>query len=137
MTTKKNWIERLNWTNQDLDNLRFIAYLYAKQGKYDLALSFFEALSILSPQTIYEKQMLGALHLQKGNHLQALSYLNQSLKLDPSHFPSLLNRAKALLALGYKEQAKEAALLLKESGDSSLAAQASALLLVYEEEEES
>ncbi|MFI5334140.1 MAG: tetratricopeptide repeat protein [Chlamydiales bacterium] len=126
-----NWLEILGWHEQELDDLRFVGYSYIKQGNYDLALTFFEALTVLSTQHAYDLQTLGALYLQKNNNLMALSTIERALKLDPHHFPTLLNRVKALIALGYKRQAITAAKNLQKCPVASIANQASALILAY------
>ncbi len=99
------WLSILGWNQDELEDLRFVGYSYIKQGKYDIATTFFEALVILAPESIYDLQTLGALYLQKGNNLMALNYIEKAIKLDPTHLPTLLNRTKALFALGYKRQA--------------------------------
>lgn len=124
-----NWTDVLGWGKEELDDLRYVAYSYIKQGVYDVALTFFNALAILTPQTAYDLQTIGALHLQLGNGLKALDHLDRALKLDPTHLPTQLNRAKALLALGYKQQAITQALLIEKQGDKSIAEQASAIIL--------
>ena len=126
-----NWMEVLGWGIDELEDLRFVGYSYIKQGKYDIATSFFEALVVLSSQNAYDLQILGALYLQKNNNLMALNYLERALKIDPSHTPTLLNRAKALFALGYKNQALVQARNLQKNPDESIANQASALILAY------
>lgn len=125
------WTEVLGWGNQELDDLRYVAYSYIKQGVYDIALTFFNALAILTPQTAYDLQTIGALHLQLGNGLKALDHLDRALKLDPTHVPTQLNRAKALFALGYKQQGIAQALAIEKQADKSLSTQASALILAY------
>lgn len=124
-----NWLEVLNWGNDELDDLRCVGYSYIKQGKYAIALTFFEALAILAPKSPYELQTLGALHLQTGNNLKALNYLDQALKIIPNHYPTLLNRAKALLALGYKKQGVVQAKELEKCEDETIAAHAASLVL--------
>jgi len=126
-----NWLEVLDWNNEELEDLRFVGYSYLKQGKYDIALTFFEALAVLNPGEPYDLQTLGALHLQQNNNLMALNYIERALKLDPNHLPTRLNRAKALYALGYKKQAEKEAQSLTECPDKEIADQASALLLAY------
>lgn len=126
-----NWLEVLDWGNEELEDLRFVGYSYLKQGKYDIALTFFEALVVLNPQNPYDLQTLGALHLQLGNNLPALNFIERALKLDPNHLPTLLNRAKVLFALGYRRQALAQAQSLQTSPDTNIADQASALLLAY------
>lgn len=127
-----NWLEILNWGKEELEDLRFVGYSYIKQGKYDIALSFFEALVTLEPKSPYELQTLGAIHLQQGNNLQALNYLDQALKITPNHLPSLLNRAKALIALGYKKQGLLQARELEKCEDRQIASFARSLILAHQ-----
>lgn len=126
-----NWLEVLDWNKDELENLRFMGYSYIKQGQYNTALKFFEALVILSEENTYDLQTLGALYLQTGNNLMALNYLEKAIKSDPSHGPTLLNRSKALLALGYKKQGLMQAKSLEIHPESSISSQASALALAY------
>lgn len=125
------WLDVLGWKGEELEDLRFVGYSYIKQGLYDIAITFFEALIILSPDSAYDLQTLGALYLQKGNNLMALNYLEKALKIDPNHGPTLLNRTKALLALGYKKQGLVQARLLEKNPEEQIASQASALVLAY------
>ena len=127
-----NWKEVLGWKNEELDDLRFVAYSYIKQGIYDVALTFFDAISVLGAATAYDLQTLGALHLQLGNGLKALDYLDRALKTEPSHFQTQLNRAKALFMLGYKRQGLIQAMQLEKSSDPDIASAASALILSYQ-----
>jgi len=96
---------------------------------YDTALTFFDALAVLTPSTVYDLQTIGALHLQLGNGLKALEFLNRALKLDPSHIPTQLNRAKALFALGNNQQGIAQARAIERQNNKDLAAQATALIL--------
>jgi tetratricopeptide (TPR) repeat protein len=127
-----DWIDIFGWKNESLDDLRFVAYSYIKQGSYDIALTFFEALSILSPESSYDLQTIGALHLQMGNGLQALNSLDKALKSDPTHPLTKLNRTKALLMLGYKRQGLAQAMELQRSDDPEIAKAASALIICYQ-----
>lgn len=124
-----NWTEVLGWDKEELDDLRFVAYSYIKQGIYDVALTIFNALAVLTPQTAYDLQTIGALHLQLGNGLKALDHLDRALKLDPTNLATQLNRAKALLSLGYIQQAITAAQIIEKMGEKPLAEEASALIL--------
>ena|SRR3989344_3510972 len=127
-----DWKEVLGWGNEEVDSLRFVAYSYIKQGVYDVALTFFDAVTILGSPSAYDLQTLGALHLQLGNGLKALDYLDRALKMDPSHSQTRLNRAKALFMLGYKRQGLMAALELEKSADPQIASAASALILSFQ-----
>ncbi len=126
-----NWLEVLAWSADELEDLRFVGFAYLKQGKYDIATTFFKALVVLNPQNAYDLQTLGALYLEQGNNLMALSYLERSLKIEPGHSMTLLNRAKALFGLGYKRQGMSAARSLEKDLDPKIANQAASLILAY------
>jgi tetratricopeptide (TPR) repeat protein len=128
----RNWLEILGWGNQEIDDLRIVAYSYLKQGVYDIALTFFNALTVLAPPTFYDLQTLGALHLQMGNGLKALDYLDRALQLEPKNLPTQMNRAKALFMLGYKRQGLLAAVELAKNDNKEISSQASALILAYQ-----
>lgn len=126
-----DWLAILDWGEGELDDLRFIGFAYIRQGKYDMAATFFEALVTLNAHNPYDFQTLGALYLQKGNNMMALSYLEKALKLDPTHAPTLLNRAKTLFALGYKRQGLQQTQALATHPDPFIADQAAALELAH------
>jgi len=126
-----DWISILGWGQEELEDLRLVGYSYIRQGKYDIATTFFEALVVLNPNSTYDMQTLGALYLQRGNNLMALNYIEKALKLDPTHAPTLLNRTKALFALGYKPQALTQAQLLENHPEPDVASQAQALIMAY------
>ncbi len=126
-----NWLEMLGWSEVDIEDFRSLSYCYIQQGIYDVALHFLETLTVLSPHNLYDLQTLGALHLQLGNGLKALDYLDQALKLDPAHLLTQLNRAKTLLMLGYKRQGLAQAALLEIAPDKMVSDEAKALLLGY------
>jgi tetratricopeptide (TPR) repeat protein len=121
----------LGWGNEEIDDLRFVAYSYIKEGVYDVATTFFDAIEVLIPPNAYDLQTIGALHLQIGNGLKALDYLDRALKLDPTHLPTQINRAKALFMLGYKRQGLVAAMELEKNENKDVKEQASALILAY------
>jgi tetratricopeptide (TPR) repeat protein len=126
-----NWLDLLGWTEEEAGDLRFVGYAYIKQGHYKIALKFFEALAVLCPHSAYDLQILGALYLQMGDNLTALNYLDRALGEDSAHAPTLLNRAKALILLGYHKQGLAQASSLKENEDKKISGQASALILAY------
>ncbi len=127
----QNWTDILGWNKEQIDDLRYVGFSYLKEGKYDVAITIFEALVILAPEGAYDWQTLGALYLETGDNLKALSTIEKALKLDPVHEPTLLNRAKALFSLGYKRQALAQAKTLEVAPDRKIAEAASALLLAY------
>lgn len=128
---KINWKEKLGWSDEQLEELRFAGYSYIKQGKYDIALSFFEALVLLAPDSLYDFQTLGALYLQLNHPAKSLSCFEHILKIDKNHGPTLLNLAKALLMLGKKNEALKLIHRLTEDKDTSIASVAKALVLAY------
>lgn len=126
-----NWLKELGWSQDHIEDFRLAGYAYIRQGKYDIALPFFEALTVLDPSNPYDVQQLGALHLQMGNAEEALKYLDLALKLEADHAPTLLNLTKALLMLDRKDEALKLAKILKKEPDPSISNMAKALLLAY------
>lgn len=126
-----DWCEILDWGEEQKEDLRFLGYAYIKQGKYDLAQSFFEALVAVDPKSSYDVQTLGAIYLQKGEFPKALFYLDQALKLDDVHGPTMINRCKALLQLGQISEGLGMAQRLKTHQEKDISNVASALLLAY------
>ncbi len=126
-----NWQEILGWGEGEINDLRYVAYSYIKQGVYDVALTVFEAIAVLTPPTAYDLQTVGALHLQMGNGQKALDYLEKALKLNPNDIHTQMNRAKVLFSLGYKRQGLMQASALQHAQDPEIVKQASALLLAY------
>ncbi len=125
------WVDLLGWSEDEISDLRFVGYSYLRQGHYTTALKFFEALVVLCPKSVYDIQIVGALHLEMGDNLRALNSFDQALKLDPTHGPTLLNRAKALLVLGYQKQGLTQAAALENHEDPKIKGQAGALILAY------
>ncbi len=125
------WKEVLGWSEKEIDDFRIVGYTYIKQGKYETALKIFDALVILNPKSSYDLRTLGALYLQMNNHLLALNYIEQALKVDPRHYPTLLNRTKSLYALGYRKQAQAQARQLQLCPDPLIQSQATSLLLAH------
>lgn len=126
-----NWRTILGWGNEQLEELRFSGFSFLREGHYQKALLFFEVLVILDPESIYDTQTLGALYLQMGQGEKALHILNRALELAPSHEPTLLNKVKALLEIGKKEEAMDLAKKLEKSKDVIIAGDAAALLISY------
>jgi tetratricopeptide (TPR) repeat protein len=126
-----NWREILGWTNEQLEELRFSGFSFLREGHYQKSLLFFQALVVLDPENAYDAQTLGAIYLQMGEGQQALALLERALRLDPTHEPSLLNKAKALLAISQRPAALEIAHQLSKSTDPTIAGDAAALVLAY------
>ncbi len=125
------WCKKLGWTNEQLEDLRYAGYSYLRQGKYDIAISFYEALVVLDSKNAYDAQTLGALYLQMKEPIKALKWLDCAIKLEDKHAPTLLNMSKAFLMLNKKEEALKIAAILKENPDHSIANSARALILAY------
>lgn len=125
-------MEKLKWTDEHIEDLRYTGYSYIRQGKYDIALAFFEALEILDPESAYDAQTLGALYLQLNQYPKALKCFDRALKLETTdHGPTLLNLAKTFFAMGKKEEGLKLVQILKNEQNSSVANIAKALLLAY------
>ena len=126
-----DWKKSLKWSDQQINDIRFVGYSYLQQGKYEIASKFFEALTVFDPDNAYDLQVLGALYLEMNNTLDALAYLDKALKLQSDHLPSQLNRAKALFNLGHKKQGLIAVKNLTKSPDESIKNEANALIFAY------
>src|SRR5262245_11826690 len=131
--SKINWLKELNWGEEHLDDLRNAGYAYLRQGKYDIAISFFEALAVIDTESAYDSQTLGALYLQLNEATKALKWLDRALKLEADHGPTLLNLCKVLFMLGRKEEGVKLANMLKNEGNPAVSNMAKALILAYGE----
>ncbi|MEZ5314964.1 MAG: tetratricopeptide repeat protein [Chlamydiales bacterium] len=129
--TSSNWRSILGWTDEQIEELRFAGFSFLREGQYNKALLFFEALVIIDPSNTYDMQTLGALHLQMSNGKKAIEILNRALLLDPSHELTQLNKVKALLLSSEKNQAFALAKELEKSQDLTIANDVSALLTTY------
>lgn len=128
---KINWREKLGWTEEQLEDLRYTGYSYVRQGKYDIALAFFEALIILDPESAYDAQTLGAIYMQLNQPAKALTYFDRALKIDAEHGPTLLNLAKAFFMMGRKQEGLKLAHILKNDKNVQISNAARALILAY------
>jgi tetratricopeptide (TPR) repeat protein len=126
-----NWCDILGWKAEHLQELRIAGYTYLKEGKYETAKIFFEALVIIDPTNAYDCRTLGALYLLMGNLVGAIEILNKALELDPSHLGARLNRTKALLFLGNLREGLEEARNLMTCSDTTIADDAEALIMAY------
>lgn len=126
-----NWLEKLGWTEENIEDLRYTGYAYVRQGKYDIALNFFEALVVLSPNEAYDAQILGAIYLQLNQLQQALYYFDRALKLEENHGPTLINLSKVFFSLNRKNEALKICHSLKNHSDVAVVNMAKALVLAY------
>lgn len=125
------WIEVLGWDHEQLEDMRYLAYAYIRQGKYDIAVQFFEALTALDPESSYDAQTLGALYLQINAPAKALKFFDKALMLEADHAPTLLNLTKALFMLGKKDEGLKLANILKKELDPAISNVAKALIMAY------
>lgn len=128
---RKDWMGILGWTQDHIEEVRHTGYSYVRQGKYDIAIPFFEALVVLDPSSVYDCQMLGALYVQTGNPEKAIHYLDKALQADAEHGPTLLNLSKAFFMAGRLSDGIRLAKLLQNDTDPYISGNASALLLCY------
>lgn len=126
-----NWCKHLNLSEEDLDDLRFTAYSYLRQGKYDIAASMFEALVVLAPESSYDLQTLGALYLELNRFEEAIRMLDRALQLEGNHSPTLMNLCKAFFSIGKIEEGKKLAQLLEKDHNPRVASVAKALLIAW------
>ena len=129
--SNKNWLEILHWNEEHIEDLKYTGYSYIRQGKYEIALAFFEALMILEPQETYNIQTIGAIYLQQNEPAKALEYFQKALKLTGNHGPTLINLAKAFFMLNNKEEGLRIAHVLKTDNDATISNMAKALIMAY------
>lgn len=129
--SRKNWKGLLGWTEEHIDELRNTGYAYILQGKYDIAIPFFEALNVLENDNAYDAQTLGALYVETNQPSKAVRFLDKALKMDADHTPTLINLTKAFFMLGKREEAVRLCKILKNDANPSVANLAEALLLAY------
>ena len=130
----RNWKNELGWSEGHLDEMRNIGYSYVRQGKYDIALPFFEALTVLDPDSVYDLQLLGAIYVQMDRPKLAIKYLNKALQLEGDHGPTLLNLMKAFFMAGQIDEGIRLAKVMQGDKDPFIASSAKALILCYEKE---
>lgn len=126
-----NWCDILGWKADHLSELRIAGYTYLKEGKYDTAKIYFEALMILEPSNAYDARTLGAILLITGDLINAVAILDKALQLEPMHYGARLNRTKAILYLGNIQEGLEEARKLTTCPEPSIASDAEALILAY------
>lgn len=137
-STRVDWIKRLGWDFNQLEDLRFVGYHYIRQGQYHIAKTFFEALVALSAdqplenQLAYDYETLGGIYLQMGDCARALRYLERAYTMQPENGRILLNKAKALIALSRPLEGLAIALELTQKKDPILRDRAQALILSQE-----
>ena len=124
-------VDKLGWNEENLSELRVTGYSFFLQGKYQIASLYFETLIRLAPESAYDHQVLGALYLESNEDEMAIEVLDHALELDPSHNPTKLNKAKALIMLDRKEEAIKLAKELMKAGDKRIANVAEALVLSH------
>ncbi|MBN2479734.1 MAG: tetratricopeptide repeat protein [Parachlamydiales bacterium] len=126
-----DWKSYLELSDDTLDDIRLVGYSYIKQGCFDIALDFFNALVILNPNSSYDQQTLGAIYMQKGRYLDSLKHFDQALKIEPKNYFIMLNRAKSLFSLGYIKEGLMQANELQKCLDKNISTQAKALIEAY------
>jgi tetratricopeptide (TPR) repeat protein len=126
-----DWKDVLDWTEEQVNDLRLTGYGYLRQGLYERAVVFFEALVSLDGTGLYDQQTLGALYLQVGDARRAIQALDKALVQDPTDLPTQLNKAKAHLTLGERDLGLLLARRLTQVKDRRIRNLAEALLLAY------
>lgn len=128
---ENHWMDLLGWGPDQLHNLRMVGFSLLEQGHYEKARIYFESLIVLDPSNAYHHQTLAAIYLQLDANDLALQSCDEALKIAPLHAPTQLNRAKALLMLGKRQEGIQAAKQLQYCTNERLANDAMALILSY------
>jgi len=125
------WRSVVGWGQEEIDELRSIAYAYMRQGQMTLAHTFFEALVVLQPNSLYDLRMLASLRDLLGDPAGAIEVYQQLLKNEPNDLFASIGLSKALLATGQRGPAMERLRLLSTCANRLIANDAQALLLAY------
>lgn len=131
---RRDWLKTLGWNQECTDEIRYVAYAYIRQGKYDIALPLFEALVLFESGNVYDLQTLGAIYVQMDQPQKAIKYLDQALQMDADHSSTLLNLMKAFFMAGRFEDGRRLAKILQKDKDPRVSGIAAALLMCYPEE---
>ena len=83
MEEKINWLKTLEWEEEQLEDLRLAGYSYIRQGKYDIALSFFEALGVLNPEDAWVHFNLGEMYWRQGEVIRTIEEYKKAIELEP------------------------------------------------------
>ncbi|WP_108624336.1 tetratricopeptide repeat protein [Candidatus Similichlamydia epinepheli] len=135
------WRDLLGFSEEQVQDLRFTGYFYIRQGKYEIARSFFEALVIFqsqeltSKQDVYDFKTLGALYLELGKYRRALRYLDRALKFDPEDWTTRLNRLYCLFSINRIQEGLKDAEEVRKSNFPEIAGAAAALMAGWEAEQ--
>jgi tetratricopeptide (TPR) repeat protein len=125
------WRDVLGWGDIQLNELRFIGYIYLKEGQFEMARRFFEGLVLVEPDSAYDWRTLGAVYILLNNFPKAIEVLTKALQMEPGHAGAQLNLAKAYLYNGEREKGLEDVKKLTGNPDVPIANDAEALLLAY------
>ncbi|SCA59108.1 hypothetical protein AB751O23_DI_00030 [Chlamydiales bacterium SCGC AB-751-O23] len=126
-----NWQEVLGWGKDQVDDIKFFAFSYLKQGKYEIALKLFLGLKVLVPEDSYVIKTLGSLYLVTNQPEIALEYLNRSTEIEPKNSRVKLNIVQALLDSGQREEAIKKAKSLVKVREKAIAGKAKALIMAW------
>ncbi len=127
-----NWKEILDWNEEYIEGLRVTAFLYIREGHYEIARPFCEALVVLNPQNAHDHSTLGALYLQQNSLVNALNYLEKAKTMDPKNQLNEINRIKTMLLLGYREEGlKILDNFIPSCSDAFISSDAQALKMAY------
>ncbi|MFZ4772650.1 MAG: type III secretion chaperone [Chlamydiia bacterium] len=126
-----DWLETLGLSDNELEDLRVLAYSYIRQGHYSTALKIYKGIVILSKRAPEDLETLGALLLQVGLAKEAIEPLEKALKIHKDHLKTRLNYAKALLLAGYRQRGIQECLELMKCSEAVVASDAEALKLAY------
>ncbi|MEI6531538.1 MAG: tetratricopeptide repeat protein [Chlamydiota bacterium] len=125
------WQDMLGWDSVQLSELRYIGYVYLKEGQYETAKQLYEGLVLLDPNNDYDWRTLGALYLFMNQYPKAIEVLNKALEINPANPGAQLNLAKAYLYQGDRIRGLGDAKKLMSSLDKDIARDAEALVMAY------
>ncbi|NDE63538.1 MAG: type III secretion chaperone [Chlamydiae bacterium] len=127
----EDWLKKLGISENEIDDLRVLAFSYIRQGHYTTALKIYKGILVLSKKAPEDLETYGALLLQTGQYKEAIDPLEKVLKIHKDHLKTRLNYAKALLLCGYRQRGIQECLELMRCPEPKIASDAEALKLAY------
>jgi tetratricopeptide (TPR) repeat protein len=126
-----NWLDALHWGEDQQSDLRALGFDFIRQGHYQRATVYYEALVALDPHSLFDLYTLGGLYVQLGDGERAIRYLERALEIDPNCTPALINKTNALIVMGAHQDALQIARRLAQLEDPEARSLGEALQLAY------
>lgn len=100
------------YTEEELNSIAHVAYVFLMQGKNDEARTLFEGLIAIDPRNDYYYRALGVIFQKQQDFERAITQFSYAIRIRPDSPHAYVNRAEIFIAL---DQHQEAARDLKDA----------------------